>query len=33
MSKFIKKAGDNFNPNKLDRLIISSRPGMGNIHI
>ena len=26
---FIKKAGDNYNPNKLDRLIISSRPGVG----
>lgn len=26
---FIKKAGDNYNPNKIDRLIIASRPGMG----
>ena len=26
---FIKKAGDNYDPNKLDRLIISSRPGVG----
>lgn len=26
---FIKKAGENYDPNKLDRLIISSRPGVG----
>ena len=26
---FIKKAGDNYTPNKIDRLIIASRPGSG----